>query len=152
MRPVAAEQEPIEDGAAVVSGRGISWAITKRQIESAQRIARIQLVAPMRQAWINALRKLLAELLSSARHYYAAGFEDRSDNEYRRLTELEEEIVLMINPIEQEHRALLDSIRAMVSALGGGKQHDQQFLDAHRQATDLAQKNFEDRMEQGQDR
>jgi hypothetical protein len=30
----------------------------------------------MRQAWINALRDLLAELTSSALHYHVAGFEE----------------------------------------------------------------------------
>lgn len=75
---------------AVFVGPLVSWAMTRRQLEASQRIASRQLVGPMRQAWINDLRAKLAELLSSALHYFVAGFEDRTDKEYRRLTQLEQ--------------------------------------------------------------
>ena len=83
---------------AVFVGPLVSWAIAERQIETARRLANKQIVAPMRRARINVHRKKLAELSASTRHYFVAGFEDRIDAEYQRLTELEEEIVLMVNP------------------------------------------------------
>jgi hypothetical protein len=124
---------------AVVVGPLVSWLITRRQIESAQRIARRQVVAPMRQAWINGLRKLLAEMLSSSRHYYCNGYSERTEAEYRRMDELEEEIRLMLNPTEEQHQALSKSIRDMMHALSMGKGHDEQFMAAHERSTDLAQ-------------
>lgn len=60
----------------------ISWLITKRQLASLLEVANKQIIAPMRQAWINNLRDLVAELTSSALHYYVAGFEERTDEEY----------------------------------------------------------------------
>jgi Zn-dependent protease with chaperone function len=67
---------------AVFVGPLISWFVSKRQLASSLEVANKQVVAPMRQAWINNLRDVLSELLSSALHYYVSGFEDRSDAEY----------------------------------------------------------------------
>jgi len=92
---------------AVFFGPLISWAISKRQISSSLEVANKQIVAPMRQAWINSLRDLLSEISSSALHYYVAGFEDRTDEEYRKLTLLEHKITLMMNPEENDHKELL---------------------------------------------
>jgi len=125
---------------AVFVGPLVSWAIARRQLEGSQRIASRQLVGPMRQAWIVELRRKLAELLSSALHYFVAGFEDRTDQEYRRLTELEQEVVLMVNSHEQDHEALIATVRKMVSALDGGKELDKQFIDAHHETVAIAQR------------
>ena len=124
---------------AVFVGPLVSWAMARRQLETSQLIARRQLVGPMRQAWINDLRRALAELLSSALHYFVAGFDDRTDKEYRRLTELEQEIILMVNPNEKEHVALLATIRDMVGALQAGRLEGQ-FTSSYEQATELAQR------------
>jgi hypothetical protein len=58
----------------------------------------------MRQAWINTLRDFVAELTSSALHYHVAGFEERTDEEYRRLTLLEYKVAMMLNPMEEDHK------------------------------------------------
>ena len=44
----------------------------------------------------------MCELLSKARHYHAAGFEERSDEEYARLIELEHLIELMLKPSDRQ--------------------------------------------------
>ena len=73
---------------AVFVGPIISWIIAKRhtassvrnvslQAETSLRIANKQIVAPMRQAWINSLRDLIAELAGKCAHYWAAGSEER---------------------------------------------------------------------------
>jgi uncharacterized Tic20 family protein len=49
---------------AVFVGPLISWRITKRQIASSLKAANKQIVAPMRQAWINSLRDMIAEISS----------------------------------------------------------------------------------------
>ena len=66
---------------AVFVGPLISWLVAKHQVASSLEVANKQIIAPMRQAWINSLRDLLAELTSSALHYHVAGFEERTDDE-----------------------------------------------------------------------
>jgi hypothetical protein len=122
---------------AVFVGPLVSWLITKRTLESSERIATKQVIGPMRQAWINDLRVRLAELSSSALHYFVAGYEDRTDREYRRLGQLEQEILLMLNPREQEHEALAATMRQLVSALERGKVADGEFVEAHKKTTEL---------------
>lgn len=84
--------------AAVIVGPMISLRIANRQIRSSLRIANKQIVAPMRQSWIASLRDLIAELTSTAMLYYLAGFEERTEDEYRRLIRLEYQVQLMLNP------------------------------------------------------
>jgi hypothetical protein len=83
---------------AVFIGPIISWRIAKRQIASSLDVANKPIIVPMRQAWINNLRDLLAELISSSLRYYVAGYGDRKDEEYQRLTLLEHKAQLMLNP------------------------------------------------------
>ena len=125
---------------AVFVGPLISLLITRRQIESAQRVATQHVLAPMRQAWINELRKLLAELLATSRHYYGVGYDNRSEAEYRRMDELEFEIRLMLNPTEMEHQQLMKSMRELLYGLSTarGREGDEQFIAAHDRTNALA--------------
>lgn len=116
---------------AVLFGPIISWKIAKRQTASSLQIANKQIVAPMRQAWINNLRDLIAEISSSALHYYMTGYEDRRDEEYKRLTELEGKISLMLNFEEDDHKKLHDLIRKMLNSLEQGKDGDKTFVAIH---------------------
>ncbi len=90
-----------------------------------------QIVAPMRQKWINSLRDLIAEISSSALHYFTAGYEDRQDDEYKRMTELEGKISLMLNFEEDDHKRLHDLIRRMLEALDTGREGDDVFIKTH---------------------
>jgi hypothetical protein len=127
---------------AVFVGPFVSWFVTKRQLTSSGVLADRQLhaslsvgnkqiIAPMRQAWINTLRDLLAELTSSALHYHVAGFEERTDEEYRRLTLLEQKVAMMLNPIEDDHKQLEQLIRKLISALERGREAQEGFPDLH---------------------
>ena len=58
---------------AVFFGPWISLRIAKRQMASSAEVANKQITAPMRQAWINNLRDLIAELAGDALHYFPAG-------------------------------------------------------------------------------
>ena len=109
----------------------VSWLTTKRQINTSFALARDQMhtsletankqiTAPMRQAWINKLRELLAELISSAEHYYVVGF-DRTDKECQRLTLLQAHIRLMLNSNEEDHQRLEKLMRRMVTELEKAK-------------------------------
>lgn len=116
---------------AVFFGPFISLYVAKRQVRSSLEVANRQITGPMRQAWINALRDLLSELCSSAHHYFVAGFEDRKDDEYQRLTHLETKIQLMLNAEEDDHIQLEKLIREMVSSLERGKDGDAAFVAVH---------------------
>jgi hypothetical protein len=115
----------------------VSWWITRRTLESSERIATKQVIAPMRQAWINDLRTRLAELLSSTSHYFAAGYENRTMEEYQRLGQLEQEILLMLNPAEQVHTDLAIAVKNIKSALDTRKTADDSFIEAHQRAFQL---------------
>ncbi len=69
----------------------------RRQISSSLQIARIQAAAPVAQLWIRELRDSIAELCGHSRHYWAAGFEDREDADYKRITFLEHKVALMLD-------------------------------------------------------
>ena len=124
---------------AVVVGPMVSWAITKRQIRSSLEVSNKQITAPMRQAWINKLRELLAELTSSALHYYVAGFEDRTDKEYQRVTLLEAHIQLMLNPNEKDHQRLVGLMRSMVNEIEKSGR-SREFESLHPEVIALSQK------------
>lgn len=140
-------------GLAVFVGPLVSWFVTKRQLASsgilADRqiraslsVANKQIIAPMRQAWINTLRDLLAELSSSALHYHVAGFEERTDDEYRRLTLLEHKVAMMLNPIEDDHKQLEQLIRKLISTLERGREAEQGFPDLHQAVVTLSRQIF----------
>ncbi|HKV96212.1 MAG TPA: hypothetical protein VJR90_01810 [Gammaproteobacteria bacterium] len=127
---------------AVFIGPLVSLRIAKRQIQLSLGVANKQIIAPMRQVWINNLRDLLAELLSRSRHYYTAGFEDRTDQEYLRLTLLEYKIKLMLNAKENDHKQLEELIRMMISSLEQGREKDQEFVDTHQKLVALSRQVF----------
>lgn len=136
-------------GLAVFVGPIISWSIAKRQINAASLLARHQIrssleasnkqiIAPMRQAWINNLRDVLSEIISSALHYYVTGFEDRTEKEYQRVTLLESKVRLMLNANENDHQRLEVLIQKMIAAIQheGGKKDE--FPDLHTEVVALS--------------
>lgn len=134
---------------AVFFGPVISWMIAKRQINISSELAKVQIgsslltankqiIAPMRQAWINNLRDLVAELSSSSLHYYVSGYEDRTDQEYQRMTLLEAKIKMMLNPDEKDHQRLEELIRNLISSLERGTKNADNFPDCHTQVVSLS--------------
>lgn len=123
---------------AVFVGPFITLYIAKRQVQSSLEATNRQITGPMRQAWINTLRDLLSELCSSSHHYFVAGYEDRTDNEYQRLTHLETKIQLMLNAKEDDHIQLEKLIHEMVSSLQRGKEVDAAFIEVHPKVISLS--------------
>ena len=117
---------------AVFFGPLISWHVAKRQIDSAAEIAKLQIefsaevankqiIAPMRQAWINSLRDLVAELTGDALYYVMAEEDESKESvNFQRLTFLENKIQLMLNPNEEDHQKLEWMIHDMME---GVQQH-----------------------------
>lgn len=127
---------------AVVVGPLISWCVAMRQLQTSLRVSNKQIIAPMRQAWINNLRELVAELSGKCAHYWAAGYEDRDDAEYRHITELVHKLELYINSAEADHAALLAQVRIMEQLLSAGsnQETDRTFWEAHHRVMELSQK------------
>lgn len=133
---------------AVFFGPFITMKISRRQFELSRRIADKQIVAPMRQAWINDLREKIAELSSSALHYWNKDWssipdsDERKDTEQKRLTQLEHEIELLINPSEADHKELAETIRRMMSALEIGLVRAEEFSAARERTMVIGQRIF----------
>jgi len=112
--------------------------LANNQIRSALEASSKQITAPMRQAWINSLRDLLAELTSSALHYYVAGFEERTDKEYQRLTFLQSKVGLMLNPNEEDHQRLEELVGKMINSIQYERGKPDEFPESHVQVTALS--------------
>ena len=134
---------------AVFVGPVISWLVTKQQLLSAAELsatqvrasldaANKQIVAPMRQAWINNLRDMLAELLANSLHYYLLGYEDRTEQEYQRIGLLEERVKLMLNPMEDDHIRLQKLVRKLVGGIQPSPQTVDEFVATYEKLTDLS--------------
>ena len=65
-----------------------------------------------------------------------------SDDEQRRLVQIEHEIELFINPTEQDHRELMEALRKVLGLLERGTDERGEFNPALDKATILGQKIF----------
>lgn len=99
--------------------------------------AKQQVISPMRQQWINTLRDTVAEILSQATQLHLQDALPTS-TERMLLAAREAKLELLINPKEENHRVLLQSVRFVVNSIGGDNQHE--FHEGHRKAVEVAQK------------
>jgi hypothetical protein len=129
---------------AVFVGPFVTLRIGRKQVELSRRIASKQIVAPMRQAWINSLREKLAELTAGADHCLNSKLGELRDEEQKRLTQLEHEIELSINPTEGDHGQLVEAVRQILIVLKGADDDIPKFNPALEKARMLGQKIFKD--------
>lgn len=127
---------------AVVVGPLVSWRIAKHQSENNLKVANKQIIAPMRQAWIDTLRDRVAEVISTAHWFYVSGqdsaisptTEEESDIELRRVERkllfLINQVELMLNPNEKKHVKLLDSLNIVRSTIWPGMNRAAEFPDS----------------------
>ena len=110
-------------GLAVFFGPLITWRIAERQMKTSLVIARKQIIAPIRQQWINPLRDHVAEIISIAAGFYRTNFvaEDpikrnaqKHDNTLR-LVLLIQQVELMLNPNAILHNELYDPLSKLRS-------------------------------------
>ncbi len=126
-------------GLAVVVGPFISWNIAKKQINSSSFLAKKQIISPIRQAWINELRTIISKLTSKAAYYKVAGYEERQDQEYYLIIELEHQLRLYLNPKEKDHSELLNKVSIMTDEIGGTTmEKDVVFWKAHEEVLKLS--------------
>jgi hypothetical protein len=124
---------------AVFVGPFVSWLITKRQIESAQRLANKQIAAPLQIAWANELRKLLAEFCTTGWLITRHPHPDVVRAESTRLMQVGHEIIVMLNPNQKSHSLLMKAIDETAYALKDTKQDSERHSNATKQLMGLAQ-------------
>jgi hypothetical protein len=128
---------------AVFVGPMVTLKMSQRQIELSRRIAHRQIIAPMRQAWIEGLRGKLAELLSLSFRCWdravklGTNYEELNDPEFKRILELTEEIRLLINPVEPDHKELVNSIAQITRSILCGLDNFVEFKSATEKARTL---------------
>ena len=135
---------------AVLVGPIVSWLIAKRQAQITLSIAKRHTISPIRQEWIDKLRKRVAEIMSTSHQYFVAHQGDPSeqgkmidDEPFRKRLFLYREIELMLNPDEDDHKQLLSQLDKISFAIGELKTINE-FSKAMKEATRLAQKIFKD--------
>jgi hypothetical protein len=134
---------------AVFVGPLVSWHVTRLQIRASLRSANKQILAPMRQQWIESLRDLISELVSEAHHLYVAAADEDSDegavaNESvrRRMRFLVQKIDLMVNPSEEPHQELVEQLGRLVSAADRRGVGAADFAGLHAAVTDTSRRVF----------
>ena len=106
---------------AVVVSPIVFFYVSNRQIRASLDSSKDQIVAPMRQKWINSLRDLLAEFMNSADEDFLLATNDERGEQRRRLNLLLTKIEFMLNPREKDHERLRVLTRDMVSARQSSK-------------------------------
>lgn len=98
------------------------------------RIARRQIISPMRQKWINELRDLMSTLLSKCRLAVimteAGGLLEESKPNVELLSEilfLEQKLELMLNPNESDHKILVTAVGAITDSVQHGAKNVVEF-------------------------
>ncbi len=118
---------------AVFVGPLISLKISKKQIESAQKTAKLQTLGPMRQVWINSLRDMIADITSRCLHYWQTGtYQDLENVEYGEINHIRHKLELMLNPKEEKHRNLITAIKLMTETAGAeSAKEDEPFFESY---------------------
>ena len=89
----------------------------------AQRQSRVTVLSTNRQAWINALRDLIAEYFSITALIHSGDWSSRTDVEFdqklERLALLDAKIRLMLNPTEPDHQQMSNLLGVLRATMGG---------------------------------
>lgn len=121
--------------AAVVIGPIVTFKVAKRQI-----------VSPIRQKWIDELRELISEYLSECERLIALGEdgilnkEDTDKSTFKRLLYLQQKLKLMLNPNELKHTELLGLVESITDEVHHGVGNLIDFGNKLRAATTISQK------------
>jgi hypothetical protein len=127
---------------AVFFGPLISSSIARREREASLLIAKKNIIAPIRQAWINELRILLSKLTHNAAIYWSENDQNKRDEIHLNFREQRSLLALYLNPNEQNHIDLLDFVGEMEATIFGSDQEGepQQFWHSHNRVIEQSQK------------
>lgn len=121
--------------AAVIVGPIVTLKVAKRQI-----------VSPIRQKWIDELRELISEYLSECEKLLVLGKdgilnkEETDERIFTRLLYLEQKLKLMLNPNEERHIELLEIVNELTEEIHHGVGDIIEFGGKLRDATKVSQK------------
>jgi hypothetical protein len=119
-------------GLAVFVGPLVAWRVAKRHADTSLKVANKQVIAPMRQKWIDALRDRVAEIISTGHWYYVSGMNEvaklDADEDWdkekqqvdRKMIFLLNQVELMLNPLEGDHVALIEALKQVRNASMAG--------------------------------
>ncbi len=118
---------------AVVVGPWVAFMIGKKQIEASAHTTNRQIIAPLRQQWINTLRDSISEFCSRATAYKMQGTTKNTAEDQLKIFELSNQIELFLNQNESEHNDLFDCIAMVKGNLTSTVPADiDQFWDAEK--------------------
>lgn len=110
------------------------------------KVAKRQVISPIRQKWIDELRELISEYLSECEKILVLGNDGILNNEemdekiYARLLYLGKKLELMLNPNEKKHIELLAIINNITDEIYHGVRNIISFGGYLKEATDISQK------------
>ncbi|MEJ1371037.1 MAG: hypothetical protein RPU61_07060 [Candidatus Sedimenticola sp. (ex Thyasira tokunagai)] len=120
---------------AVIVGPIVTFKVAKRQI-----------VSPIRQKWIDELRELISEYLSECEKLLVLGEdgilnkEETDEKIFTRLLYLEQKLKLMLNPNEERHIELLKIVKEITEEIHHGVGNIIDFGGKLKGATEVSQK------------
>lgn len=120
---------------AVIVGPIVSFKVAKRQI-----------VSPIRQKWIDELREIISEYLSESKNLIVLGEDGMLNKEvmkediFKKLLYLQQKLNLMLNPNEPKHIELLELIESITDEIHHGVNNYIEFGGKLRGATEISQK------------
>ena len=127
---------------AVFVGPMVSSRMANRQLEATIALSRKNIVSPIRQNWINELRKILSELTTTCACFWTETNEEEREKYHLKVRSLIGHLELYINPKEAEHKDLLQNVVRMERSMFGKDQPEQisDFWSAHRATVEQSQK------------
>jgi len=110
-------------------------------------VARRQIVVPIRQQWIDELRNLVTEFLSTSQMLIVSeeangilNNEDLDKDTYKKMLFIERKLTLMLNPNEDLHNELMEHVRKLMEQIEHGAPNLLEFGPLVRIITETAQK------------
>lgn len=111
------------------------------------KVARRQILSPIRQKWIDELRELMSEFLSECQRAIVIGegvgllnTEETDEALFKKLLYLERKLALMLNPREEHHVELVDLVRSITEEVQQGVNDFIQFGEKVANTSSLCQK------------
>jgi hypothetical protein len=111
------------------------------------KVAKHQIISPIRQKWIDELRELMSEFLSECRKgiIVAEGTgilntESTNNDLFQKILYLEQKLNLMLNPNEEDHTKLLEAVIEISDCLQHGVVNFIEFGTKVSVANDISQK------------
>jgi hypothetical protein len=89
--------------------------LAEQQMQNATAVARRQIVAPIRQRWIDDLRGHVADLVSKAQTHWI--YQTDTETAHRNLLFAVNKIELMLNPHESDHQELKAELNRLIEVV-----------------------------------